>query len=179
MSNGVGRITILMAGALALMTSGIPRSASAQILAVGGQVPVNRSVVEDHTWGIGARGQLGLPLIGVTLLGTADFYSPDCGNVGCEFQDASLNLLWSLPGIFAARPYFGAGVTIQKAGGGWSLEEGEDWGINDRGINFLAGIVLKGDSFRRFQPFMEAKYQAMQNYENQTVVSGGILLRVF
>lgn len=174
MSSGNGRILILVVGTLALMVPGIPPHASAQVLAVGGQVPVNRNVAEDHIWGIGVRGQLRLPLTGITLQGTADLYSPDCGAPDCDFRQVSLNLLWSFPLLYFVKPYFGAGVAVQSREGGWSVEEAED-----RGINFLAGMLLQGSSFQRFQPFVEAKYQAMREFGSQTVIAGGILLRIF
>jgi hypothetical protein len=45
-------------------------------------------------------------------------------------------------------------------------------------VNLLAGVVLQGPTFQRFQPFIEAKYQAMQDFDAQLVFSGGILLKI-
>lgn len=164
----------LAAGVLGTLALLAPNPASAQVLAVGGQVSMNRDIAEDNTWGVGARAQVGLPLTGITVQGTADFFSPDCGTLDCDFREVSVNLLWSLPVPYVANPYLGAGVAMQNADGTWAM--GED---TDYGLNLLAGIILQGPTFQRFQPFVEAKYQAMQDFDSQLVFSGGILLKIF
>lgn len=168
------RTPALAAGLLFLLLVWMPGKASSQVLAVGGQVTMNQDVAVDETWGFGARGQLGLPMTGITLQGTVDFYNPECGSVDCDFRDVSINLLWSVPAPYLANPYFGAGLAMQHAGGGWDLGDSDDYGLN-----VIAGIVLQGPTFRRFQPFAEVKYQAMKDFESQLVFSGGILLRLF
>lgn len=134
----------------------------------------NLDVRDDITWGVGPRVQLGLPLTGITIQGTMDFFGPDCGTLECDLDEVGVNLLWSLPVPFVLNPYLGAGMAFQKWQG--KAYEGKD---SDTGINFLAGIVLQGPTFRRFQPFVEGKYQIWNDYDNQKVLAGGILLKVF
>ena len=169
-----GRTLALAAGMLGTLLLGSPGLVSGQALAVGGHVTMNRDLTDETTWGIGGRAQLGMPLTGITIQGTADFYSPDCGTLECDLNDVSVNLLWSLPVPHVANPYLGAGLAMQNADGSWAM--GED---TDYGLNLLAGIVLQGPTFNRFQPFVEARYQAMQDFDSQLVFSGGILLKIF
>jgi len=151
-----------------------PGNASAQILAVGGHVSVNPDIEDDLTLGVGARAHLSLPLTGFTIQGTYDFYGPKCGTLECDLGEAGLNLLWSLPVPFLLNPYLGAGVAFQN----WTGESamGTD---SDQGFNFLAGVVLQGPTFSRFQPFVEVKYQKWNDFEDQKVLSAGILLSLF
>jgi hypothetical protein len=174
MARSLGRVLALSAGVLLIWTLGVPGPASGQVLAVGGQVSMNRDIAADNTWGVGARGYLRLPLTGITLQGTADFYSPYCGTLECDLREVGLNLLWSLPVPFVANPYFGAGLAVRYPDGSWAELEDSDYGVN-----FLAGIVLQGARFQRFRPFVEVKYQGMQDFDAQTVFSGGILLKIF
>ena len=84
-------------------------------------------------------------------------------------------VLWSLPVPFLINPYLGAGLAFQKwDGGGFQPEED-----SDTGFNFLGGLILQGPTFTRFQPFVEFKYQAWNDYDDQKVFSGGILLVLF
>jgi len=174
MSNRAGRISGL---ALALSLAGAflgPSPVSPQILAIGGHAVANLDVRDDITWGVGPRVHLGLPLTGITIQGTMDFFGPDCGALECDLEEVGVNLLWSLPVPFVLNPYLGAGMAFQK----W---QGQTYAGNDSdtGINFLAGIVLQGPTFRRFQPFVEGKYQIWNDYDNQKVLAGGILFNVF
>jgi len=173
MNHRIGRTLTLVLCLFTLAAFvGMERGAS-QIVAVGGHVSLNKDITEDMTWGVGARGHLSLPLTGMTIQGTADIFSPDCGPLECDFQEVSLNLLWSLPVPFVASPYFGAGIAVQNTEGQGDLGDQSDYGVN-----FLAGIILKGPTFSRFRPFVEVKYQMMQDFDPQTVFSGGILLVV-
>lgn len=174
MSNVTGRIWGL---ALALFGSGAffsPVPAFSQILAVGGQTVANLDVRDDITWGVGPRVQLSLPLTGLTIQGTMDFFGPDCGTLECDLDEVGVNLLWSLPVSFVLDPYLGAGMAFQK----WDGQAYRD-NDSDTGVNILAGFVLQGVTFRRFQPFLEAKYQIWNDFVNQKVLAGGVLLRVF
>jgi len=174
MPSGIPRFLALTLVLASLSIPGLPSDASGQVLAAGGQVSMNRDLTAENTWGIGARAQLRLPLPGIILQGTADFFTPDCGTLECDASEVSLNLVWSLPVPFLARPYLGAGVAMQDREGTWASDEDSDYGIN-----VLAGIILQGPAFRRFQPFIEGKYQVMQEFDNQMIFSGGILLRIF
>ena len=174
MTKGIGRSLTLAMGLFTLAAFLGVEEGAGQILAVGGHVSVNKDITDDLTYGVGVRGHLSLPLTGMTIQGTADFFSPDCGTLDCEFQEVSLNLLWTLPVPFVATPYFGAGIAVQNTEGQSALGDESDYGVN-----FLAGIVLKGPAFQRFRPFGEVKYQMMQDFDAQTVFSGGILLVVF
>jgi len=174
MSNVVTRRLTFFMGVLVVMLAALPREASSQVLALGGQATMNQDIAVNATWGFGVRGQVGLPMTGINLQATVDFYNPDCGPVDCDFRDVGINLLWSIPAPYVANPYFGAGLAMQHAGGGWDLGDSDDYGLN-----LLAGIVLQGPTFQRFQPFGEVKYEVMQDFESQLVFSGGILLRLF
>lgn len=174
MSKRFGRRTAYLACLLLLASLLGGREASSQILAVGGQVSMNQDLTDETTWGIGGRAQLSLPLTGITLQGTVDFFSPDCGSLDCDFREMSLNLLWTLPVPWVATPYLGAGIASQKAEGSWSFGDADDYGAN-----LLAGIILKGPAFTRFHPFGEAKYQVMKDFDSQTVFSFGIMFSVF
>ena len=70
---------------------------SAQVLAVGGHFVANADLDEDFTWGVGGRAHLSLPLTGLTLQGTYDFYSPSCGTLECDLNEVGVNVLWNLP----------------------------------------------------------------------------------
>lgn len=162
---------IALFGLGALLTS---TSASAQVLAVGAQFVANADIDEEFTWGVGGRAHFSLPLTGLTLQGTYDFYSPSCGNFDCDLNELGLNVLWVFPIPFLMKPYVGAGVSFQKWDGeiGLSSDEG-------RAFNFLGGVILQGPTFERFQPFVELKYQSWDEYENQKVIAGGIMLNIF
>ncbi len=159
---------------LLLAATLLPTEGTGQVLAVGGHVSMNRDVVDDNTWGVGGRAQLSLPLTGVTLLGTADIFSPDCGPLDCDLQEASLNLLWSFPIPFVATPYIGSGLVAQNTDGNSGLGNDVYYGIQ-----FMGGVVLGGPAFPRFRPFAEFKYQAMDDLDSQTVISAGIYLVIF
>lgn len=146
---------------------------SGQVLAVGGQVSMNRDLTKENTWGFGGRAMVSLPLSGITVQGTADFFNPDCDPLDCDFREISLNLLWSIPVPWLANPYFGAGVAAQTSKGDWEFGDAEDYGVN-----LVAGIVLQGPTFDRFQPFGEVKYQVMDDFDGQMVFSFGILLNL-
>jgi len=175
MNRGIGRTLTLVLGLCTVAAFVGVEGGVSQVLAVGGQLSANKGLSDDLTWGFGARAQISLPLTGITFQGTADFFEPDCGTVGgsgaCKLNEVSLNLLWSLPVPFVATPYFGAGLAVQNSEG-----QGVHGDKSDYGANFLAGIVLKGPTFSRFRPFGEVKYQMMQDFDPQTVFSGGILL---
>jgi len=174
MSKAAGRILGLTAAFLAIGAFHGPMPGSAQILAVGGHAVANMDVRNDMTWGVGPRVHLSLPLTGITIQGTMDFYGPDCGTLECDLDEMAVNLLWSLPVPFVLNPYLGAGMAFQKWKGQAYLDND-----SDTGINFLAGIVVQGPTFRRFQPFVEGKYQIWNDYDNQKTIAGGILLNLF
>jgi hypothetical protein len=173
MWKGSGRIGAVLAS-LSLGSVAMAAPSAAQILAIGGQVSANTDVQENVTWGVGPRVHVGFPLIGFTVQGMYDFYAPDCGTLKCDLKEMGVNLLWSLPVPSPVKPYFGAGLAFQK----WEGETptGDD---SDTGVNFLAGIVLQGPTFHRFQPFGEIRYQIWKDYVNQKVFAGGILMNIF
>jgi hypothetical protein len=174
MLKGLGRIAGVAVALLGTMSLAAPSSASAQALAIGGHASLNPDLVEENTLGVGLRAHVGLPLTGLAVQATYDFYGPDCGVFECDVGEAGLNLLWSLPVPYFFHPYFGAGAAFRK----WTGQS--QWGTEShQGVNFLAGVVLQGPTFRRFQPFIEAKYQVWNDTDNQKVLSGGILLSLF
>lgn len=147
---------------------------SAQVLAVGGHFVANADLDDEFTWGVGGRAHLSLPLTGLALQGTYDFYSPSCGTLECDLNEVGVNVLWNLPVPWLMSPYLGAGMAFQKWDGELDLSTNEG-----TAFQFLAGLILQGPTFDRFQPFVEFKYQAWDEYENQKVMAGGILMKVF
>jgi hypothetical protein len=89
-------------------------------------------------------------------------------------DELGVSLIWSLPVSFLVNPYFGAGLVRQEWEG--QASAGHD---SDTGVDFLAGFVLKGPTFRRFQPSGEVRYQIWNDYRNQKVFGGGILMNIF
>ena len=174
MLRGSGRkvgVLVALSSIGALFT---PGPTSAQIFAVGGHAVANADVGQELTWGVGSRVHLGWPLTGLTLQGTYDFYSPSCGTLECDLNELGVNVLWALPIPFLIKPYVGAGVAFQKWDGEFDLSADEG-----QAFNFLAGVILQGPAFERFQPFVEFKYQSWDEYENQKVIAGGIMLNIF
>lgn len=123
----------------------------------------------DGTIGIGARAGIGVPLMGLNLLGTFDVFFPDCGSDDCEYQAATVNLLYGPPVSVLLKPYFGVGgVVINTEGGSALLRDMSDWGVN-----LLCGIKFGGGGLT---PFVEGKYQVMKDFEDQMVLSAGVNL---
>lgn len=142
-------------------------------MAIGGHFVANADAREDFTWGIGPRVLLGIPLGGLALQGTYDFYAPECGTLECDLDEIGVDLLWFFPLGSRLSPFIGASVAHQKWEG--QVYEGNESGT---GANLSAGLVLRGRSFRRFKPFAGLSYQVWDEYPNQTVFTGGILLTV-
>jgi hypothetical protein len=174
MLTGHKRTITLAIGLIAFMAFVAVEEGSGQILAIGGHASMNQDISDETTWGWGARGQIGLPLTSLAIQGTLDFFSPDCDSQDCELQEVSVNLLWTLPIPWLAKPYLGAGVAVQNSEGDWDLGDQSDYGVNA-----LAGIILQGPTFPRFQPFGEVKFQSMEDFDSQTVFTFGILLALF
>jgi hypothetical protein len=122
----------------------------------------------DGTVGVGGRLGIGIPVVGIKLLGTVDMFFPDCGTEDCDFHAATANLLYTIPIPVLISPYFGAGIAVQNSEGGSSfLGDLSDWGIN-----LMAGFSL--DNGGSFQPFVEGKYQIMNDFDDQLVISAGL-----
>ncbi len=166
------RATLFLTAAALLLALFLPGPGAWGQLAIGGQVTLNNDLGEEGTLGFGGRAHLSIPLTGITLQARGDFYSPDCDGPECSVQDLGVNVLWSLPVPILLNPYLGAGVAIQNT-------EGDGGDSSDYGVNFLAGLVLEGPAFRRFRPFGEARYQLMQDFEDQLVFSAGFLFALF
>ena len=174
MFKGSRHTNTLVFGLFTLLALVAAEEGAGQIMAVGGHVSMNQDISVETTWGVGARAHLSMPLTGVTLQGTLDFFSPDCDPLDCEFREASVNLLWTFPVPMLAKPYLGVGLAAQNSEGDWGL--GDD---SDYGANFIGGIILQGPAFSRLQPFGEVKYQLMQDFDPQTVFSFGLMLGLF
>ena len=141
---------------------GVHASASPRVEGAGGSVG----------FGVGGGGRLGLgiPVVGIKFLVTADVLLPDCGAVKCRLYNGSLNLLYTLPIPMVVTPYFGGGVAYQHADGASSpLGAG-----NDLGVNLLAGISF--GSVGTFHPFGELRYQFMSDHGNLIMGSAGVSL---
>lgn len=150
-----------------------PVSTTAQIVDIGGHFVANFGARDDPTWGIGPRVQLSDPLFGFVVQLSYDFYSPDCGTLKCDLDEFGVNLAWSFPFPFVLDPYLGAGLAFQKREG-IAFEGMEE----ETGFTLLAGIGLQGETFSKFRPFVEGKYQVWNDAGNQKVIAGGILLNI-
>jgi hypothetical protein len=174
MSKGFGRTVWMALGLMAFMSLACVEEGSSQVLAVGGHATLNQDIGDESLWGWGVRGQVGLPLTGIKVQGILDFLSPECPSGDCDLKELTVNLLWTLPIPLLAKPYLGVGVVIQNSDGEWDLGDQTDYGGN-----VLAGIVLAGPTFPRFQPFGEVRYRFMDEFDSQTVFSFGIQVVLF
>lgn len=153
---------------IALATLLAPGSARAQI-DLGAQLSYNGEPAGleglDGAFGLGARVGVGLPLVGLGVTGSFDYFFPDCDPLDCSFWDLSGNVTYTLPSV-AVNPYFGGGVALQ------SFEvEGES--EEEVGFNLLAGVKL--GAMMPVNLFGELKYQIFGDpFDNQFVISAGL-----
>ncbi len=119
----------------------------------------------DGTMGVGGRFGVGIPVTGIRILATADMFFPDCGTEDCDFYTGTLNLLYGIPGAMVIKPYFGAGIAVQSVR--LTVASESEWGVN-----VMAGVSFGGVS--TFQPFVEAKYQIMNEWGEPFVISAGL-----
>ncbi len=122
----------------------------------------------DGTMGVGGRIGVGVPVVGLKFLGTVNVFFPDCGVEDCDFYAGTLNMLYTIPVPMIIKPYFGAGVVVQKSGGATSLL-GD---LTDWGANLTAGFSLSSGG--AFQPFFEVNYQLMTDFDDQLVLAAGL-----
>ncbi len=154
---------------IALTTLLAPGSARAQI-DLGAQLSYNGEPAGieglDGAFGLGARVGVGLPLVGLGVTGSFDYFFPDCDPVDCTFWDLSGNVTYTLPSV-AVNPYFGGGVALQ------SFEVEEFDSEEEVGFNLLAGVKL--GAMMPVDLFGELKYQIFGDpFDNQFVISAGI-----
>lgn len=127
------------------------------------------SETADGTVGVGGRLGIGISSVGIRLLGTVERFFPDCGSEDCEFEVGTATVIYDLPTSSALSPYLGAGISVQNSDGGASiLGNRSDWGVN-----LMAGFSLGSGNL---SPFVEARYQLMQDFDNQLAVSAGLTL---
>jgi len=122
------------------------------------------------TIGGGGRLGLGIPVVGIKFLATADVLIPDCGAVKCRVYNGTVNLLYTVPVPLVATPYFGAGLAYQNTDGASSVLGSS----GDFGVNFMAGVSF--GTVGTFHPFGELKYQFMRNFDNFLMASAGVSL---
>lgn len=159
----VGGLLIALTALLA------PGSAQAQI-DLGAQLSYNGEPAGaeglDGAFGLGARVGVGLPLVGLGVTGSFDYFFPDCDPADCTFWDLSGNVTYTLPSV-AVNPYFGGGVALQ------SFEVDEFDSQEEVGFNLLAGVKL--GAMMPVDLFGELKYQIFGDpFDNQFVISAGI-----
>lgn len=121
-----------------------------------------------YAFGVGGRLGVGVPVVGVKFLATADVIFPDCGAVTCRFYNGTVNLLYTVQVPMVATPYFGAGVAYQNTDEALSVLGDSD----DFGVNLMAGISF--GSLGTFHPFGELKYQFMNDHDNYIMASAGL-----
>lgn len=155
---------VLLAVSLTLLSA---RPAAAQIdVGVHGLYNDNAQLT-DGSVGVGARAGVELPLVGLGAHGDFNWYFPDCADgVDCEFREILGGVTYSVLPLVAASPYFGAGVALQN-----SSVDGME--ADETGFNLLAGVELGGVS--PINGYGEVSYRLMDDFENQLVISAGIL----
>lgn len=160
---------------LALTTLLAPGTARAQI-DLGAQLSYNGEPAgldgADGAFGVGARVGVGLPLVGLGVTGSFDYFFPDCDPIDCTFWDLSGNVTYTLPSA-VVNPYFGGGVALQSfhADATTLTEELDEQEV---GFNILGGVKLGGPGLP-VDLFAEAKYQIFGDpFDNQFVISAGI-----
>ena len=146
-----------------------PHAAQAQV-SLGVQASYNGEPAGleglDGAFGLGARVGVGLPLVGLGVTGSFDYFFPDCDPADCSFWDLSGNVTYTLPSV-AVNPYFGGGVALQSFEvDGFDSEE-------EIGFNLLAGVKL--GAMMPVDFFGELKYQIFgEPFDNQFVISAGV-----
>lgn len=113
---------------------------------------------------MGARVGFGLPLDGLGVHGTFDFFFPDCGEGECELWNGGVNLTVDLAIFEEVTPYGGAGVAFQKL-------DVEGATLDDTGFSVLAG--LRAGGLLPVTLLGEARYQIMNDFDDQLVLAIG------
>lgn len=132
----------LLAGATVALAIG---ATDTQAQAIGVQV----SYADDFDLGVGARVELGLPnlltstgpLANTFLIGTFDYFFPDCADGGsddidCSYMEFNGNLAVPV-GSSSLRPYAGAGLNVARAKVDFF---GESESETEIGLNVLGGL---------------------------------------
>ena len=161
------RVGVVGVWAVALVAlSGIGSPTAAQVR-IGGQ-GVYQSEVFDGTFGVGGRAliDVGFLLPGLSIMGTYDWYFPDCET--CSFWEAGGAAI--LAGGSAL--YFGGGASYQKFERDGELAEFGD--TEDWIFNILLGLQFP--NVPAITPFGEVRFEVGSDRTNQLVFSVGALL---
>lgn len=147
-------------GGLALLLM-VPATSQAQV-SFGPQVSYASEIEEIA---VGARLQAGLPtlLSGLQLIGSADYYFEDCGDIDCSTLDFNANVALPILPLPMMQVYAGGGLNIIRV-------SVEDFSESETGINVLAGVKFPGTTIR---PFAEARY-TFGDFDRFTI-TGGLL----
>lgn len=154
-----------------LLATALP--AQAQI-GFGGQV----SFADDADLGVGVRATAplggfvstdeGSVLAGTMLIGSFDWFFPDCGGADCSYWEINTNGAVPIPVEANFSPYAGAGLNIAHM----SVDEGTiEESDTEVGLNLLGGVTFP---LAGFSPFLEARLELGGG--EQFVLSGGVLL---
>jgi hypothetical protein len=152
----------------------IPFFAAAALLVVTGQDaeaqlgidfgPQLSYGMEYEEVALGARVEVSPALMPLAFIGSADYYFID-GDMTLWAFNANVKYTIGLPGS-PVGPYFGGGLNMQRMGfNGLSNTES--------GFNILGGIGLGG--LMPVKAFAEARYELMNDIDNQLAISLGIL----
>ena len=120
--------------------------------------------------GAGGRFGLGIPVVGIKFLATADALFPDCGAAKCRLYNGSVNLLYTLSIPMVATPYFGGGIAYQNTDGRTSVLGAS----SDFGVKLMSGVSF--GTVGTFHPFGELRYQIMSSHSNLLMASAGVSL---
>jgi len=129
---------------VALLAGSVP--ARAQVGAGGYFVRSSDPFGESE--GVGARLQVGAPLVPVSLVLNGEWFFPDCGTSDCSLKGLTLDANYALA-VPLLQPYVGVGWSVQQhtLAGQTSTK---------RGLNLGVGIVLALKSIR---PFVDVRYR--------------------
>lgn len=159
--------TRLSALAVALLLV-LPASLRAQGVDLGGQLVYTPEPagLEEGAFGVGARLGFGLPLAGVGIHGTFDFFFPECDTGECDLWNGAVNVTVDVSLFDRVTPYGGGGVSFQKL-------DLEGVTVDDTGFNVLAG--LRTAEILPVALLAEVRYQVMNDFDDQVVVALGFL----
>lgn len=127
---------------------------------------VNANDAFGGSRGVGLRGQIGLPLLPISVAVNGEYFFTHCSDGDCGLYGATFDLNYSLA-IPLLQPFVGLG---------WSVREVEVAGrkTTERGINVGVGAQFR---LRGIRPFVDIRYELVDAPEKQFVVRIGLLLR--
>lgn len=147
------------AGLIALLILIAPVALSAQVN--WGAHVAHADDVFDGTYGVGVRGGIDLPALPFDLMGSAEYFFPDCpsGQSGCGFWGASLDANFRM--VFpVVRPYISTGLVYRNfsPGGNGPDDTGTGIALGLGADVSLAGVRIFGETRYEFVTAPEREF---------------------